>query len=543
MKVRTAIVLVIGLILVAGTPYSQRSQDQIRQEEADDLFKRWLDQDVLYIITDEERAVFSSLTTPEEKEAFIEQFWLRRDPDPESGINEFREEHYRRIAYANDHFSIGAPGWKTDRGRIYIIHGPPDTTEYFDQGEQYYRPLSEGGGVTTTYSWLRWTYRHILDIGSNVEVEFVDKTLSGHYVFARDEMDKDAMLWVPGLGLTEAERLGGATKAERIGTRTMANFATRRVGNPLKMFSQKDDLFERLRRYTHLQTAPGIKFTDLESIVDINLYYDNLSFDVRHDLIRVTSTDYLVPVTFFFDTKDFTFERSGGIRQATLNVYGRVENLSRHRIYHFDETVHLTLSDSQEGQPVSSRFQKNIPLGPGRYKLVAIVKDVKSGKIGTLERGLIVPNNTEEKLEMSPVILADRVQPAKFEEFITDPFVLGNVKVYPSKSERFERGNPLGFYFEVYNVMADQQSLEADLSMRIRLVKDGKEIDTPFANSDLRQLLHRFSDRFFAGSMLNTEPLEPGSYNLVISVTDQIAQETTEQTVPFQILSSSHRTG
>lgn len=529
---RGSISLVPVLALTALGLFAQPSA--VSQEEARDFYRKWLDEDVIYLITDEEREVFLNLSSPEEKESFIEQFWRRRDPDPDTFENEFREEHYRRIAYANDHFSIGLPGWKSDRGRIYILHGPPDSQEYHDQGEQYYRPMSEGGGNTTTYAWQLWYYRNLPGVGSNIEVEFVDRTMTGHFVFARDEMDKDAMLWVPGLGLTESERLGGGSKAERIGTRSMANEATRRIGNPLKIFTQKDDLFDRLRRYSRLQAAPDIKFKDLEAIVDINLYYDNLPFTVRHDLIRVTSEDFLAPVTFFFENKEFSFEQAGAIRQAKVNIYGRVENLSRQKVYSFDDTIFLTLGESSESD--RSVYQKSIPLKPGRYKLVAIVKDGKSEKIGTLERGIVVPGGFNEALELSPIILADRVQPAGYGEFITDPFVLGSVKVYPSPNNVFMQGRPVGFYLELYNVMADQQTLEPNLVMELKLTRDGHEVPTPFQGRDLSQLLHRYSDRFFAGSMFNSAALEPGAYTLTIAVTDRIAQIRAENSVVFRLM-------
>ncbi len=531
---RSLLPATLAVALLAGGV--THAQDPV-QEEATDYYRKWLEEDVALIISDEERAVFLNLTTPDEKDAFIEQFWLRRDPDPETADNEFREEHYRRIAYANDHFSIGAPGWKTDRGRIYIIHGPPDSIEYHDQGEQYYRPGRDGGGVTTTFAWQLWYYRHLEGIGDGIEVEFVDKTMSGHYVLARDEMDKDAFLWVPGLGLTEAERLGGATKAERIGTRTMANFASRRGGNPLRTFSQKDELFERLRRYTMLQAAPEIKFKDLEGIVDVQLYYNQLPFQVRHDLIQITSQDYLVPVTWFFDSSEFTFRPSGESEIATLNVYGRVETMTRRKVYAFDDEVVLTRRAGQQ-QAHGSVYQRGIPLAPGRYKLVAVVKDTYGGKIGTLERGIHVPEPSgSTELRLSPVILADRVQPASVGEFISDPFVFASVKVYPAADNRFQRGQPLGFYFEVYNVTADQQTLEPDLDLQLELFKDGNPIPLPFR--DLHRLLHRYSDRFFAGSMLNTQPLEPGLYQMRIAVTDRIAGASDEQVLKFRIVESS----
>jgi len=523
-----------GLFLSLPRLQSRQNQAQLYQEEAEDYYRKWLEEDAVYLITDEERTVFLNLTTPEEKEAFIEQFWQRRDPDPDTVENEFREEHYRRIAYANDHFSVGVPGWKSDRGRIYILHGEPTSIEYHDQGEQYYRTSGEGGGWTTTFAWQLWYYEHIPGFEDPVEIEFVDKTMTGHFVFAQDEMTKDAMLWVPGLGLTESERLGGGTKAERIGTRTMANMATRRIGNPLKIFTRKDDLFERLRRYTKLQAAPDIKFKDLEGLVDVSLYYDNLPFSVRLDLLRVTLNSFLAPVTFYFDTEQFQFKESGGIRQAKINVYGRVESLSRRKIYAFDDTVFLTFREQEFKK--RSIFQRAVPLKPGRYKLVAIIKDVNSSKIGTLSQGIIVPEKTGAELELSSIILADRVQPAQYGEFITDPFILGGVKVFPNQNNVFERGNPIGFYFEVYNVMADQQTLEPDMTLNVNIFKDGKEVETPFKGMDLKQLLHRYSDRFFAGSMFNSQPLEPGRYKLQITVTDTIAQTQVEKTVTFKIV-------
>ncbi len=541
MKRRSALLSLFALILLSANALAQDKPDleKQRREEAADRYRKWLDEDVVYIITDEERGVFEGLSTDDERDAFIEQFWFRRDPDPETAENEFREEHYRRLAYANDHFSIGVPGWKSDRGRIYIINGPPDSTEHHDQGEQYYRPNSEGGGVTTTYAWEVWSYRNLPGIGDGIDIEFVDKTMSGHYVLARDEMDKDAFLWVPGLGLTEAERLGGAEKAERIGTRTMANFATRRIGNPLKMFSQKDDLFERLRRYTKLQAAPEIKFKDLEGLVDVQLYYNRLPFQVRQDLVRVTAEDYLVPITFYFDSNQFNFvPKSDDLEEATLNVYGRVETLTKRKVYAFDDEVFLRRSRSDHTRVQNSVFQRAIPLQAGRYKLVAVVKDGNGGKIGTLEQGISVPEvNQQTSLDLSPVILADRVQPAKDGEFISDPFVLGTVKVYPSPRNEFTRGSPLGFYFEVYNVAADQQTLEPDLGVDLKISHNGKPIPLPFSN--LSRLLHRYADRFFAGSMLSTQPLEPGDYAMTIAVTDRVAGSTAEKTVKFRIMDAS----
>jgi GWxTD domain-containing protein len=183
-------------------------------------YQRWLNEEVVYIITDEERRAFRSLTTDEEREKFIEQFWLRRDPTPGTPRNEFREEHYRRIAYANRAFDAGTvPGWKTDRGMIYVKFGPPAEREQHPNGGTYDRPIEEGGGVTTVFPFEKWRYDFIEGIGSNIVIEFVDTTGKGEYHMTTDPEEKDALLYVAGAGLTLFEELGLAKKSDRF-TRT-----------------------------------------------------------------------------------------------------------------------------------------------------------------------------------------------------------------------------------------------------------------------------------------------------------------------------------
>ena len=175
-------------------------------KELDSQYKKWLDEDVVYIISTEERNAFIHLQTNEEREQFIEAFWRTtpRIPDPDSPENPFKEEHYRRIAYANEHFASGIPGWKTDRGRIYIAWGPPDERETHTAGETYDRPMDEGGGSTTAYAYEDWLYRYAEGLGENFEMEFVDPTGTGEFHLTTDPSEKDALLMVPGAGLTDA---------------------------------------------------------------------------------------------------------------------------------------------------------------------------------------------------------------------------------------------------------------------------------------------------------------------------------------------------
>ena len=167
-----------------------------------DHYKKWMDEDVTYIISDDEKATFKALSNEEERENFVEQFWARRNPDPRSGDNAFKEEHYRRIAYANENYTSGMAGWRTDRGRIYIMFGRPDQLESHPTGGAYDRPYNEGGGQTSTYPFEKWWYRHIEGVGDDIEIEFVDKSMSGEYRMAMLPEEKDALINVPNVGLT-----------------------------------------------------------------------------------------------------------------------------------------------------------------------------------------------------------------------------------------------------------------------------------------------------------------------------------------------------
>src|SRR6202142_1566869 len=202
---------------VQETARERRQREAKLHKELDTPYKKWLDEDVTYIITPEERSAFLRLQTNEEREQFIEQFWLRRNPDPDSPENTFKEEHYRRIADANEHFASGIPGWKTDRGKIYIMWGPADEVDSHPTGGNWDRPADQGGGSTTTYPWETWRYRHLEGegLGENVELEFVDPTSTGEYHLTSDPSEKDALLRVPGAGLTQAEAMGLTDKSSR----------------------------------------------------------------------------------------------------------------------------------------------------------------------------------------------------------------------------------------------------------------------------------------------------------------------------------------
>src|SRR3954463_3218462 len=222
------------------TSKEKKEQEKRFKKEVEPVYKKWLDEDVRYIISDEERAAFKQLSNDEERDQFIEAFWARRDPTPDTPENEFKEEHYRRIAYANEHFAAGIPGWKSDRGRIYVMYGPADEIESHPSGGTYERPMEEGGGATSTYPFEQWRYRYLEDVGQEVIIELVDTCMCGDYHMTMDRSEKDALLYTPGAGLTLYEQMGMASKTSRF------NGGMERLGTGPLSSSQASKQFDRL---------------------------------------------------------------------------------------------------------------------------------------------------------------------------------------------------------------------------------------------------------------------------------------------------------
>src|ERR1700730_17463146 len=376
-------------------------------KELDSQYKKWLNEDVVYIISPEERSAFVHLTTNEEREQFIEQFWQRRNPDPDSAENTFKEEHYRRIAYTNEHYASGIPGWKTDRGRIYIIWGPPDEVQSHPSGGSYDRPPEEGGGSTSTYPFEDWRYRYLEGIGENVEIEFVDPTMSGEYHLTMDPSEKDALTYVSGAGLTQMESMGLARKRDRFN-----NTAGSHLARALGMRPAGMGEFERLELYSKIQQAPPVKFKDLEAVVSSRVLRDQVKFDYRFAFLRITSDTVLVPITVQIPKRQLTFQLKDGVDSATVNLFARITSLSGRIVQTFEDTLRgdTPVALLEQSKSTSRIYQKAVPMSPGLYRLDIVIKDVNSGNVGVVNTRLAVPRFQDDELSTSTLILADQIQ-------------------------------------------------------------------------------------------------------------------------------------
>ncbi|HEY7183641.1 MAG TPA: GWxTD domain-containing protein [Blastocatellia bacterium] len=496
------------------------------KEKLKSVYKRWIDEDVRWIITDDERKVFNNLKNDDEREQFIEQFWFRRDPDPDTDVNEYREEYYQRIAYANEHYTSGIPGWKTDRGRIYIMFGKPDEIESHPSGGTYDRPAWEGGGSTSTYPFETWWYRYLEGVGSDVEIEFVDPTGSGEYRIARSPDEKDALLYTPNAGLTLSEQLGLTSKADRI---AYGGLGGGNMNNQLFGQRAKDNPFEKLDLLAKLSRPPKVKFNDLAGLAESDLpkpSFDVLNAAMSISMLKVTDNAVMTSFTVQMENQDLVYKEVGGLPQATVNIYAKITNVSGKRAGLFEDPV--TSSFTPEalavGQQQKSAYEKNIVLPPGNYKVDLVVRDVVSGKTAVLKQGFAVPRYEEDKLSTSTMVLASKIEPLNG-RLASGMFVRGALKVMPNATAEFKQDQTLGVYMQVYNVGIDMATLRPSTEIEYVISQKGKDVmrikedgKNGFSSINSKQMT--------LARLIPLKDFKPGIYEIQVVIKDNVLNQT-----------------
>ena len=517
-----------------------KQQKELKQELGT-AYRKWLDEDVRWIITDQERKAFLSLSNDEERDAFIEQFWRRRNPNPDSPENEFREEHYRRIAYANEHFAAGKPGWMTDRGHIYIAFGPPDSIESHPAGGQYERPLEEGGGETSTFPFEQWHYRYIPGIGENIDIEFVDDCMCGDYEMTIDRSRKDALLHVPGAGETLYEQMGMAKKSERF------QGGLENLGPGPNSTSLQSKEFDRLETYAKLEAPPEVKFKDLELAEFLSshkvLNGPFFPFEVRTDFVKVTDDTVLVPITLQIKNRDITFNTKDGVSRGDVSIIGRISTITDRVVQSFEDPVEV--EEPAELLPRtlnnSSLYWKAFPLRPGRYRIDIAIKDVNNpDHIGVWAQAITVPRYDDDRLATSSLILADKMERVPSKMIGAGNFIIGNTYVRPRVTTNpaapaiFHRNQNLNFWMQVYNLGLDDKSKQNNARIVYEILNATTNKSILDTQEDSKKL-DAGSDQLTLEKTLPLASLEPGKYIVKISVDDDVTRQQIAQSAPFTV--------
>ncbi len=506
------------------------------KQELSKTYKKWMDEDVRWIITDEERAAFKQLSNDEERDQFIEAFWQRRDPTPDTVENEFKEEHYRRMAYANEHFPAGIPGWKTDRGQMYIKFGPPDEIESHPSGGSYQRPMDEGGGQTSTFPFEQWRYRYLEDIGQEVIIEFVDTCMCGDYHMTMDRSEKDALLYVPGAGATLYEQMGMRSKVDRF-----TGSGVERLGSSPFNKDLQSKQFDRLEQFAKLSKPPAVKFKDLEEVVSHKISVNLMPFDVRADFVKVTGDTVLVPVTLQVKNRDITFQNKDGVQRGTVNIFGRVTTLSGRIAQTFEDTVQADIPAELLPKTAenSQIYWKALPLRPGRYRFDIVVKDVNGDRVGTWSRGIVVPEFSEDRLAASSLIVADMMEAVPSKNVGTGSFVIGTTKVRPrvpsadGKPVSFKRNQKMNFWMQVYNLTVDEKTHKPSATVEYNVVNmaNNKPVVHTVESTDA---MGNVGDQVTLEKTMAAANLQPGLYRIQIKVNDNVSKQTVDPSGGFR---------
>lgn len=497
-------------------------QDKPRRirQEPHKAFKEFL-QEVEPITRPEEYAAWKTLQTDEEREQFILEFWRRRDPDPDTEANEYREAYFERLAYVNQHFASGKPGYKTDRGKIYLKYGKPDEVESHPTGGQYQMASYEGNGSTTTYPFEKWWYRHIPG-HTDVEIEFVDPSGTGEYRIARNPFEKIATLYVPGgtagLGINQSEVVAAAHG----------------WGNPFSSRA-KDSWIEWMERLRIRDEAPAVNFDrDRGTGTDTPITEDNfLSPDLKISFFRQSDDRVIVAFTVQTDNRELVFREAGGLQTARLNIAGRITSVAGRRVGYFEDavTTTATVAELVAAKEKKSAYQKALPLASGRYRIDLLVRDVNSGAAGIQHVGFEVPRFGSD-LAASSLVLASVLEHVSTEP-VSRQFVIGDKKVIPNLTGLYRRGSPIGVYMQIYNAGIDQTTLRPSVDVEYALMKDGKEIGKQTedwrGNSDAGQ-------RLTLARLVDSRGLDSGEYTMEVRVRDRVSGHNLLQSAKFTIV-------
>lgn len=464
MKKRAVFFLALAF-LAAAAPLA--GQKKISPKELPPEFRRWLEEDVAYIITPRERDVFLRLESDRDRNLFVEAFWKQRDPDPATEENEFRKEHYRRIQYANQFFGKDSPGpgWQSPMGRVYIMLGPPKSVEKFENLYDI-KPV------------IIWFYSDMADLGlpTSFNVVFFKRDNQGEYRLYSPLNDGPQSLLVHYSGdMTDYYE---AFKQLRAIEPAIANISLSLIPGEAQYLSGPSIPSEILLNkqipassYERVKDDYAEKILRYKDIIDVDYtanYIDNDNLvHVRLDPSGVAFVHYLI------EPSRLTLDKVGPEYRADLEVNGIVTDERGTTVYQFDRAVPIRLGLEQfekiKANPFS--FQDLFPLVPGRYTVSLLWKNRLTKAFTSLEADLVVPE--AKAFWMTAPVLAYKLDRESRFRGQAKSFLLGGVQLVPTSRPIFLTGEVLRLSYGLVNLPED---VRRGGSVAYAILKEGVEV-------------------------------------------------------------------
>lgn len=480
--------------------------------EIDELLDRWVEQYVKWIISREERDRFETLKDPAEKLAFIESFWRRRDPKPETRENEMREEHARRFAYAVQSFGAGTPGWATDRGKVYILLGAPSTIDRSPAGRTAFERPSEV-----------WTYNNSANprLPASMDVAFVDFTATGRYeIVSSSNLDVLAPLRTNiGYAMSELEaiglmRSGGTLMDQTTGLRTEVD-PTRMA---MEQFDFQRDLLE-------IAKVPQLTLSDLRAVTEASARFPTIPVKGEASVFHAGEESAVVPVTISIPYARLTPEPAGESYRFEVDVVVSVQGAGSPGSVEDRIEVTLTRDELEDYRRSELLYDTSLLLPAGEYEILATIRDNPSGAVGQVSSRVEIPRLEPETLTLSSLLLA-RAAVHTPTSGTRAPFQFGDVRLVPNLSKSFPSGGSLTAYIEAYGLSA-----EARLRVDFFLLRAGRLFSKVAPSYHQPQPGAEAAIR----SEISLREFPPGDYALRARITDEHSGRVAERETAFTV--------
>jgi GWxTD domain-containing protein len=515
--------MTLALALAAGAP----GQDKTVLPER---YHKWVDEEVGYIITKRERDVFMKLQTDRERDIFVEAFWKHRDPLPETPRNEFEEEHYRRLNYANATFGRATPipGWKTDRGRIHILLGEPRNIEQYTN-------------VNGVYPVEIWFYLgdESLGLPTGFNIIFFKRNGVGEYILYSPSVDGPRSLIADAMGgYRDTDRISGSFSEDQAAYKALQQLEPNLARQTLSLIPNEGaptglGSLASERLMATIFSAPQKKVQDdyadailkYKDSVEVEYTANYVSSEVQVQVIRDAAGVSLVHYTV--EPARITAEEAGGKYEIRFRLTGRVSDAAGRTVYQFDKDLpfSLTSGELQDMRAKSLSIQDVFPLVPGAYNLDILIKNVLSKEFSGAARALVVPG-PGEAVAMSPLLLAyglEKKAPAPGERV---PFKAGNAQLLCQTRKTFSANDPLVLFFQLYGL---SEELKGAGSLRYDFLRE----EEPFLTRTARLEPGPAGD-----TVIDVQPLKdfpPGYYQVRATLLDGQGKEAASAKENFEV--------